>query len=113
VDRILRSKGIDTDADPETWRAVKAPEKLARTLVRLDDGIAAGTILSVKKGPAMVERMGAPFVGEPKYARWGKPELVGSMLRYAYHRPATEAEIELAAEACEDISETDTDMAGP
>ncbi|MEP3667498.1 MAG: hypothetical protein ABJN42_12310 [Roseibium sp.] len=105
VDEILRSKGIDTNADPAKRAPRAAPKKQARSLVKLDDDIKPGEILKVKKKFVMVERLGAPFVGEPKYARWGKPELVGETIRYVYHRPATEDELDLAEQAMREAEE--------
>ena len=108
IDDLLRRKGINTDADPAEKPDRGAPVKMDRTIVRLEDGVLAGAVINVKKGPVMVERLGSPFIGDGKYARWGKPELVGATLRYAYHRPATEAEIQIAAEIRDRKEEPDT-----
>ncbi|MBW3243326.1 hypothetical protein KUV57_11520 [Epibacterium sp. DP7N7-1] len=70
------------------------PVKPQRVLVPIEDGLRAGDVLELKKKHITVERLGTPFTADSRYARWGKPEMVGSLVRYAYYRPSTEAEIE-------------------
>lgn len=70
------------------------PAKPQRVIVPVEDGVKAGQVLEIKKKHVTVERLGAPFTADSRYARWGKPEMVGAIVRYAYHRPSTEAEIE-------------------
>ncbi|ETX13649.1 hypothetical protein OCH239_09275 [Roseivivax halodurans JCM 10272] len=91
-------------------REAAAPGKLARTLVPVDDGLEAGQVRQIDGRHVTVERFGREFPAGRGFRRAGRPELDGKMICYAYHRPATDAEIE-AFEAQRDEGDPDLEMA--
>ncbi|MCW3782909.1 hypothetical protein [Defluviimonas salinarum] len=89
VDRIL---GPDRHLRQAAASAVPTPRLLVAA-----DSVAVGHLLETETGLVTVVQLGAVFAGAAKLVKSGRAELVGRPVRYAYHRPATEAEI--AAEA--------------
>lgn len=89
----------DRDMKPKARRASaaagqKQPARRNRVLVSVSDDVAEGSVLEIGGKHVTVEHIGVPFTADRKFARWGKAELVGKLVHYAYHRPSTEAEIE-------------------
>lgn len=64
-----------------------------RTLMPVSADLSVGCILPLKGAHVTVLGFGKPFVADQRYSAWGRPELAGAQVRYAYHRPATDAEI--------------------
>lgn len=72
----------------------EAPKKSQKVLVPLSEGHVVGQVLTDRKRPVTVESLGDVFPGPARLAQWGKRDLVGKPVRYVYHHPSTEAEIE-------------------
>ncbi|WP_027234300.1 hypothetical protein [Leisingera caerulea] len=90
-----RAREAATAGESGQRKAGKKPAaRQQRILVLASDDVCETQILEVKGKHVTVERLGTPFMADRKFAKWGKPELVGKLVRYAYHRPSTEAEIE-------------------
>ena len=100
VSVLLRERGVEVDA-PEP-RAPTHPGRAAagaagpsRIKVADDGTVTAGSLLETGAGWLVVERLGASFIAGSG-GRNGRAASPGKLMRYAYHRPATEAEIEAA-----------------
>jgi hypothetical protein len=81
-------------------------EPLEKIVVAESDGVNPGDILETKKGPRIVERLGVSFLGPAWLGKRGRRELVGEPVRYAWSRPATEAELEARRAAVTEADET-------
>ena len=53
-----------------------------------------GQVINHDDGPITIVRLGACFTATKSQMRSGHPDLVGHLVRYAYHHPSTPAEIE-------------------
>lgn len=82
------------DADPVVRSS-------GRTIVAAGSEVKTGDLLETAQGPVMVDRLGVVFTGGKGLKGQGLPELVGQQVRYAWHHPATEAEIAAARRAAE------------
>ena len=104
VAALLRDRGVEIDAPMEgkagnSGAAANGAAAPARIKVPDDGTVTAGSVLETDAGWLVVERLGASFIAGSG-GRNGRAASPGKLMRYAYHRPATEAEIEavLAAE---------------
>lgn len=118
VDAALRDISAMPEVREEAARAMspagkpnqegREAEALEKIVVAASDGVRPGDILETKKGPRMVERLGVSFPGPAWLGKRGRRELVGEPVRYAWSRPATEAEIEARrAAVVADVNEAD------
>lgn len=97
MDRIAAIPGMDRAPGQrhgaDTEAAAKPAVKPQRTLILADTPCEIGQIMTYRRKPVAVEHLGRPFMADARYAKWGKPELCGAMVRYASHHPASPEEI--------------------
>lgn len=98
MDRIAAIPGMDkapvsyrpTDASDILRKPVATAQK---TLILADTPCEIGQILTYRRKAVAVEHIGRAFTADSRYAKWGKPELCGKLVRYATHHPASAEEI--------------------
>ncbi|WP_411839675.1 hypothetical protein [Paracoccus sp. ME4] len=98
MDRIAAIPGMDRAARPGRATATgvgaaQAGRSTQRTLVLADIPCEVGQILSYRRKPVAVEHVGRAFMADSRYAKWGKADLCGRMVRFASHHPASADEI--------------------
>lgn len=85
IEGICKAQGVDTNARD-------TPLKRSVILHNVDQ--AAPPFLEGEKGLEKVVRLGAPFVASRALAKSTGLKISGKMVRYAYHRPASEIELD-------------------
>lgn len=103
MDQVAVIPGMDRAPGPRRATVdTQVATRPQRSLIPADADFEVGQILTYRRKPVAVERLGAPFMADSRNAKWGKPELAGKMVRYAYHHPASQEEVHAWERTLED-----------